>query len=386
MRFILRRVVHSLRTEGTGRSREAAAVGVGVFIGCLPFYGFHLLLCWGLGTLFGLNRLKVYLAAHISNPFAAPFLLLAEVQAGALLRGGAPRALTIETLRTLDPWVFGLDLLVGSIVVGGGASALAAALTYSVVVHRSHETAFATLVQKASDRYVGESLVAWEFARGKMHRDPVYETALCGGLLPSGGTIVDIGCGQGLMLALLVEAADAVRTAAWPDGRVPPPQFDRLVGVELRPRVAYLARVALQGRAEILEGNANGLPLQRCSAVVMFDVLHMMPSEQQEQLLASICKALIPGGVLLIREADASAGWRFTLVRIVNGLQALRVASWRQTFAFRSRQDWLTVLSRCGLEAEVCVQRGGGTLGNVLFRVTSARADTSCQVGGAGES
>jgi len=57
-----RRRFRGLRTEGAGAFRETAAVAVGVFIGCLPVYGFHLLICWPVGFAFGLNRLKMYLA------------------------------------------------------------------------------------------------------------------------------------------------------------------------------------------------------------------------------------------------------------------------------------------------------------------------------------
>ena len=50
-RHRLRRTFYELRTEGEGVRREAAALGLGVFIGCTPFYGFHLLLCWVVGRL-----------------------------------------------------------------------------------------------------------------------------------------------------------------------------------------------------------------------------------------------------------------------------------------------------------------------------------------------
>src|SRR5258707_1855802 len=74
----VRRAFYNLRTEGTGAAREAAAIGVGVFIGCTPFFGFHLLICWAVGSVFRLNRLQVYLAANISNPLLAPFLIFAD--------------------------------------------------------------------------------------------------------------------------------------------------------------------------------------------------------------------------------------------------------------------------------------------------------------------
>jgi len=47
----LRRAFYDLRTEYTGPARDAAAVGVGVLIGCTPFYGLHLLICWAVGSL-----------------------------------------------------------------------------------------------------------------------------------------------------------------------------------------------------------------------------------------------------------------------------------------------------------------------------------------------
>src|ERR1700733_10333340 len=114
----LRRAFHSVRTEHPGAGRDAAAVALGVFIGCLPVYGFHLLMCWALGLALRVNRLKVYLAANISNPLVAPWLVLAECVAGALLRPGAfprggPHAITNAGIA-----MFGGDLVVGSFVVG----------------------------------------------------------------------------------------------------------------------------------------------------------------------------------------------------------------------------------------------------------------------------
>src|SRR2546430_14572232 len=87
----LRRFFQGLRTEGAGPLRETAAVALGVFIGCLPLYGLHLAICWIVGVLLGLNRLKMYFAAHVSNPFVAPGLVVAEVAGGG---GGGPRAVS----------------------------------------------------------------------------------------------------------------------------------------------------------------------------------------------------------------------------------------------------------------------------------------------------
>jgi uncharacterized protein (DUF2062 family) len=209
----LRHIVWELRTEGAGPVREAAAIGLGVFIGCSPLYGFHLLLCWIAGWCLRLNRLKMYVAANISNPFVAPFLVFAELQAGAWIRRRELHAITLETVRTTDPWTFGADLVIGSVVVGGVLGTLTGAATYLVARSGGVEPWFAELLRRASDRYLSWGITAWEFAKGKLRGDPVYHAVIAGGALPSGGTLVDVGCGQGLMLALLAESRDAWRGA-----------------------------------------------------------------------------------------------------------------------------------------------------------------------------
>jgi SAM-dependent methyltransferase len=303
-----RRGFYGLRTEGSGAGREATAIGVGVFIGCLPFYGFHLLLCWIVGTLFRLNRLKVYLAANISNPFMAPWLLFAELQAGAWFRHGAFQPISVSAIRTAGFGALGLDLLVGSVLVGSVLAVIAGGATYGTLRASAHDAPFMELVHKASDRYVSGSVTAWEFARGKMRGDPIYRATLFDKLLPSASTLIDVGCGQGLMLALLAEARRALDRGEWPTTSPCPPRFDRLIGIEIRPRVAALADAALEGDAEVLRADARALPSRQADAILLFVVLHLIEVSEQAALLAALAAALQPGGVMLVREADGSAG------------------------------------------------------------------------------
>ncbi len=354
----LRRTFYDLRTEGQGRAREACAIGVGLFIGCSPFYGFHLVLCWVVGWLLRLNRMKVYLAANISNPIVAPFILFAELQTGAWFRTGAFLPLTLETARKTTPWQFGIDLLAGSAVVGGVLGAMGGMATYLALGGAARDPLFDTLARAAADRYVTTSITAWEFARGKLRGDPVYRDVLLGGWLPSGGRLLDIGCGQGLMLALLAEAE----------------RFERLVGVELRPHRARLARAALGSDAEIVESDARTLSAGTARVVLLFDVLHMMPRPDQDALLAAAVRALEPGGMIVVREADASAGWRFQAVRFGNRLTALTSGAWHQTFAFRTLEEWRDCFSRHGLDVEGTPAGAGTPFANHLFRLRASRA------------
>lgn len=370
----LRRAVWELRTEGAGPAREAAAIGLGVFIGCSPFYGFHLLLCWAVGWCLRLNRLKMYVAANISNPFVAPFLILAELETGAWARRGQPHALTLETVRNIDPWMFGADLILGSAIVGGVLALVTGGATYLLARAGADDPWFTELVRRASDRYVLTSITAWEFARGKLRGDPLYRAALETCRLRSGGTLVDVGCGQGLMLALLVEAAAAWRAGEWPPAVPAPPVFDSIVGIELRPRVAAIAREALGADATIVEADARRRMPERSSVVCFFDVLHMMPGEDQEQLLTAAFNALDPDGMILVRETDAAAGSGFTAVRAGNRLKAIMTGNWRQVFHFRPAAEWTALFERHGFHVSRSATGEGTPFANELFVLTMPQA------------
>jgi uncharacterized protein (DUF2062 family) len=369
MRARIRGAFYALRTEGAGTGREAAAIGLGIFIGCLPFYGFHLMLCWAAGWLLKLNRLKLYLAAQLSNPFFAPTLIFVEIQVGAWLRRGSMHPLTLEGVSTASLAVFGLDALVGSLLVGGVLGIGMAAATYAMSRASSEDDAFQALVRESSDRYIMTSITAWEFARGKLRGDPVYRAIVCDSILPSGGTVVDIGCGQGLTLALLADAERRFRAGTWPAHWPPPPQFDRRIGIELRTRTAEVARQALLGDAEIIAADIRGQTQPRCRAALFLDVLHMMPAAAQDAVIATTAAALEPGGVMLVREADASAGWRFAAVRAANRSKAILFGHWRQRFSFRTADQWLACFAAHGLSAELRPM-STDMFANVMFRVT----------------
>jgi uncharacterized protein (DUF2062 family)/SAM-dependent methyltransferase len=361
---------HDLRLEGSGRGKEAAAMGVGAFIGCLPVYGAHLLLVIAVGGLLGLNRMRMYIAANISNPVFAPLLILAEIQTGALVQRGEAHDLTLAAIRATDPWTFGIDLVIGSVVVGTAIGLAMAGLTWASVTSPPPLVPHvARVFDLAAYRFLDIGVTAWEFARAKLRRDPIYAAALA--VLPqSGTTLVDVGCGQGLTLAVLVEAASTVRRGEWPPEMPLPPRFDRLVGIETRARVVAMARRALADGAEIIhEAAPAGLPA-RVTVALVFDVLHLMSASDQERLVKELRARLEPGGVVLVRDVDAAAGPAFHAVRIGNRLKNLAVGQFRQTFHFRSAADWTALFRRAGWTVERSPMGQGTPFANVLFKLT----------------
>jgi O-methyltransferase involved in polyketide biosynthesis len=100
-------------------------------------------------------------------------------------------------------------------------------------------------------------------------------------------------------------------------------------------------------------------------------VLHYLPEADQEALLARIAAALEPGGVLLVREADADAGWRFTAVRVQERFSSLLRRGWRQRFHYRGAAEWEGILRGLGLAVEPHPMGMGTPYANVLLAARS---------------
>jgi uncharacterized protein (DUF2062 family) len=122
--------VHLLLRQHLSPESIGLAVGVGVFIGCLPLYGLHLVICVTFARLLRLNQALVYTAANISNPFIAPFLISGQIALGEWLLHGDATATATRTLEQGTVWAMAEaapDLLwscaVGSVLMGGALGA-----------------------------------------------------------------------------------------------------------------------------------------------------------------------------------------------------------------------------------------------------------------------
>jgi uncharacterized protein (DUF2062 family) len=348
---------HGLRTEWPGRGRLAAAIGLGVFIGCIPLFGSHFWLCAGLGWLLRLNRLKMYLAANISNPLLAPFIVFAEIQLGGYVTDGGVYPLSVAALRQTSPWHFTGDLLVGTIVVGTVLAATAATATWTFA-RFWFDPREDDLMASAAARYLSVGIQAWETANAKLRFDPVYRESIRNVEWPADGRVLDLGCGRGLMLSVLAVHLDRR------DAGAPP----LLHGIDYRRRMVRLARRALGDRATVEQADLTTCDLPPCRIAILFDVLHCLPESVQEALLSRLRDSVEPGGLLLLREADAGGGARFAAVKVTNRLVALLQGRWARHFHFRTSRGWADLLARFGFVADAAPNDEATPFANVLIR------------------
>ncbi|MBL8342471.1 MAG: methyltransferase domain-containing protein [Rubrivivax sp.] len=261
--------------------------------------------------------------------------------------------------------------------------------------------AWSALLDAASAPYRGAGRFAYHFARGKLSHDPVFRSLLERGLLGAGTrTVVDIGCGQGLMASLLQACGAAFARGLWPAAWPALPQLHAYHGIELmardvaRAQAAQTARAAQSSPAAPAASGAPGpgLPMPQftcadmraaalppCDLVIILDVLHYVDHEAQQALLARVRDALRAGtGAsprrLLLRVGDAASRRGFAasqwVDRIVTGLRGHRVPpTWGRTVA-----QWTHLLASLGFEVEPLPMSEGTPFANVLLVADLASA------------
>jgi SAM-dependent methyltransferase len=139
--------------------------------------------------------------------------------------------------------------------------------------------------------------------------------------------------------------------------------------------VAKAARAALDGRAGIEAADLGYYQPPDADVVLLLDVLHYLDAAAQELIVARACRALRPGGLLLLREPDAAGGRQFLMTRAAERAMAVLRGQLRQRFHYRSGEEWLALLHGHGLEVTATGASRGTPFANVLIegRATQAR-------------
>jgi SAM-dependent methyltransferase len=239
------------------------------------------------------------------------------------------------------------------------------------------------LVACVSDAYRAADSHAARFASSKLRRDPVFRHVFEHGLIPPGATVLDLGCGQGLLACCAAVAADAQRRDIWPAAWGPAPTDTRVIGLELNPLQLRRAAASGHAAARFVLADMRHADFPPCDVVACIDTLHYMPLSEQDDVLLRVRNALRPGGVLLLRVNDDSAPLRWRL-----GLWIDRITRAVQGGGFepvhgRTLESWRAVLTRLGFEVECRPMNGRLPFANLLLvaRQRAARACTIDRVG-----
>lgn len=349
------------RLRGTPGSavRAAVAVAVGLFVGCQPLYGLHLLLVLAVCVPLRLDAVLAYLAANISNPLVAPFLIFSEVEAGAYLLTGRWVAFDVAQARATGALGFARQLVVGSVALGAGLALVGFGVAWLLVSRRqsaatvanaaapSRDEAFEAAVARTRARYDAVAPAHRYYVAGKLAFDPVFKLLAELGQL---GRVLDLGCGRGQLALLLLELGHATGVVGL-DSDAAKIQVARTAGPEADFQVADVAQAELPPADTIL----------------LIDVLHYLPLAEQDALLVGARQALAPGGRLLVRELDGDPSARSGITRAFEWLgRKIGVNRGRAT-AYRTASSLTQLLEAQGLSCRVQGASESTPFANVLI-------------------
>ena len=208
--------------------------------------------------------------------------------------------------------------------------------------------AFRALAREAAARYPAHDRFARHFAYGKLTGDPVFEFIAARRLIPDGARVLDLGAGQGLLGALLAGRVAAYRA------------------IERDGRDARRAREALPD-ADVIEGDARSIAFGTADAIAIIDLLHYLDAASQLDVLARARAALAPGGVLLLRVADAAPTWRFRMTIALDRLSTRLRGKGGGALHCRPLAEWIRILESHGLPVEAIPMSAGTPFANVLL-------------------
>lgn len=164
------------------------------------------------------------------------------------------------------------------------------------------------------------------------------------GGFPKGKVVAETGCGHGLLLNLL-DMSDA--------------SIELLAGFDPDRRKIAVALRSARGRLKFY-GEDDNFPPAGVDTWAVFDVLYLMPFEEQEMLITAIHARLPDGGHLVIKELDTKP-WAKFVFAYCEELVMVRLfgATLGRRFYFRSSKAWRELTEKCGFQTEVLdLQRG----------------------------
>lgn len=130
-------IIHEFFTDNAHEpGKMAASVGVGLFFGITPFWGFQLLLALWAAHRLRLNKAVAAVASNISLPPLIPFLVYGSLLVGCRLLTGKRFELSFAELSGANWWTttkeHAWEWVVGSFALAVLVALVGAALTYAV--------------------------------------------------------------------------------------------------------------------------------------------------------------------------------------------------------------------------------------------------------------
>jgi 1-acyl-sn-glycerol-3-phosphate acyltransferase len=161
--------------------------------------------------------------------------------------------------------------------------------------------------------------------------------------LPKGGQITDIGCGYGFMSYMLGFLSE---------GRT-------ITGIDYDREKIEVAKncPAKNERVDFITANALDADIPFSNGIILSDVLHYFPEDEQEKLIVRCIEKLEVGGVMIIRDADRQMGRRHAGTKLSEFFSTRigfnQTSGDKKELYFTSREKISEILLRYNVKVEV---------------------------------
>jgi len=122
----------------------------------------------------------------------------------------------------------------------------------------------------------------------------IIDAAIAQARLPSGGRILEIGCGRGLLCTYLALSRPT----------------RSVLGVDIDParigQAQQVARTLPNLDLDYGVAESGRVPAGPWDAILVVDMLYLLPVAQQRELLTAAAAELAPGGLVLVKEMSAA--------------------------------------------------------------------------------
>jgi len=176
-------------------------------------------------------------------------------------------------------------------------------------------------------------------------------------LVPLSGNILDLGCGDGLLINYL--ALHSTRR--------------NLVGVELNKTRIKQADKGLPN-TKFVYGDVLKKKGFQADTVLMIHLLHHLESlSTQEKLMKEVYLKLKKGGQLIIAEVDQKPFWKYVVSWLTDAFVVpilFEKKLWNFAFYYRTRLEWTILLKQIGFKVRVSSAHTGKPFSHIVLVAT----------------
>lgn len=156
--------------------------------------------------------------------------------------------------------------------------------------------------------------------------------------LPKQGLIIDLGCGYGIISHLISNTNR------------------KIIGIDASSHRIKVAQSSINHRenVEFYEMDIREFQIFNCGAIVIIDVLCMLPYDDQERILVKCYECLQNDGIMIIKDSTKFPLWKYVYMRVEEWVKTrLRVygkeIEGNGLFVWKSK-DFISLLNKTGFD------------------------------------